>query len=178
MKNTSRKLNLIKTIIVISLLLAILLTVVSCEDLGFPSTSSTSDTNTPEESNTDGKTVVSYKDAAILAVYQHLLDRAGSAEAKLYLADFYTACDNWDAVSEYFKDGSGTWHVIVDMSEIMDWEYDSYWQQASWFVFKDGRVIPSNLFQGNALRIEADLQSQSQDLEMMRLFNQFFLDSD
>jgi hypothetical protein len=178
MKNTSRKVNLIKTVIVISLLLAILLTVVSCEDLGFPSTTSTSDTNTPEPSNSDGDTIVSYKDAAILAVYQHLLDRAGSAEAKLYLADYYTACDNWDAVSEYFKDGSGTWHVVVDMSGTADWEYDSYWQQASWFVFRDGTVIPSNLFQGNALRIEADLQRQSQDLEMMKLFDQLRPDSD
>ena len=178
MKKTSRISNLIKTIIVISLLVALLLTVVSCEGMGFPATTSTSDTNSSESSNTDGAAVVSYKDAAILAVYQHLLDLAGSPDAKLYLADFFTACDNWNAVSEYFKDGSGTWHVVVDMSETADWEYDSYWQQASWFVFRDGRVIPSNLFQGNALRIEADLQRQSPNLEMMKLFDQLPTTSD
>jgi hypothetical protein len=166
MKDTQRKIFLVKLVIVISLLAAILLSIVSCEDMGFPSsTPSTSDTDSSQSSNTNGGTVVSYKDAAILAVYQHLLAQAGSPEAKIYLADFYTVCENWDAVSEYFKDGSGTWHVLVDMSGAEEWEYHAYWQQASWFVFRDGRVIPSNLFQSNALRIEADLQDLSPDLE-------------
>jgi hypothetical protein len=175
MKNTSRKLNLIKTVIVISLLIVLLLSVVSCEGLGFPTATNTPDTNTSEPSNTDGTTTVSYKDAAILAVYQHLLDRAGSADAKLYLADFYTACDNWNAESEYFKDGSGTWHVVVDMSDSAEWDFNPYWQQASWFVFRDGTVIPSNLYEGNALRIEADLQRQSPDLDAGSIFDQFRL---
>ncbi len=178
MKVSSRILNSIKLVIVISLLLTIILTVVSCEDMGFPGTTNTPDTNTPEESNTDGTTVISYKDAAIMAVYQHLLDQAGSPEAKIYLANFYTACDNWDAVSEYFKDGAGTWHVVVDMTQITKWEHESYWQEASWFVYRDGRVIPSNLFQSNALRIEADLQDLSPELQMMDLLNQMRLSSE
>lgn len=172
MKDTQHKIFLIKLIIVVSLVTAIILTVVSCEDMGFPSTSpSTPDTGSSQSSDTDGGTIVSYKDAAILAVYQHLLAQAGSPDAKIYLADFYTVCDNWDAVSEYFKDGSGTWHVVVDMSGTKNWEHHPYWQQASWFVFRDGRVIPSNLFQSNALRIEADLQDLSPDLEMMKLLD-------
>ena len=102
-----------------------------------------------------------WKDDAILAVYQHLLSQARTQEAKLYLADFYAACDNWKAESEFFKDGSGTWHIQVDMTETLIWDRQTYWKQASWFVFKDGRVIPSNLFKANALRIEADLQELS-----------------
>jgi hypothetical protein len=155
--------NILKTVSVILLLAALLIMFTSCQDLGFPSTT-TPETPAPEPAKTTG-TVINSKDAAILAVYQRLLDEAEGYDAKVYLSDFYTTCDNWTAQSDYFKDGSGTWHVAVDMTAHDDWTYRPYWQQASWFVFKDGKVIPSNLFQANALRIEADLQALSAEDE-------------
>jgi len=98
---------------------------------------------------------------AILAVYEHLLSQAESYQAKVYLADFYATCDNWKANSELLKDGTSVWHVTVDMTHATAWDEKPYWQQASWLVLKDGKVMPSHRFQANALRIEADLQELS-----------------
>jgi hypothetical protein len=159
MKIADGKKNLFKIILVISLLVLLLATA-ACQDMGFPSSTTPEATPQPEAAETS-RGVISTKDAAILAVYQRLLSEAESYEAKMYLSDFYASCDNWTAQSEYYRDGSGTWYVVVDMTAQEDWELRPYWQQASWFVFKDGEVIPSNLFQANALRIEADLQALS-----------------
>ena len=60
-----------------------------------------------------------------------------------------------------FQDGSSNWVVTVDMSGVEPWEWPPYWRQASWNVFRDGRVIPSSKHEGNALRIEAELQELS-----------------
>ncbi len=90
-----------------------------------------------------------------------MLSLSESHDAKAYLAEFSAASDNWSAQSELFKDGSSIWYVKVDMSGAENWQEKPYWQQASWFVYKDGRVIPSNRLQANALRIEADLQELS-----------------
>ena len=155
--------KLIKLILIIALLTAFLGTFTACEDFGYPST--TTPEEKPEPEKVTSPTVISTKDAAMLAVYQRLLSQAKSYEAKIYLSDFYATCDNWSTESEYFKDGSATWHVVVDMTGNEDWELQPYWQQASWFVFKDGEVIPSNLFRANALRIEADLQELSPETE-------------
>jgi hypothetical protein len=152
----------IKPVLIITLLAALLGTFTACEGMGYPT--STPQTETEPEAVT-GTTIINTKDAALLAVYQRLLSQAGSYEAKIYLADFYATCDNWTATSEIFKDGSGTWHIQVDMTSHETWQYRPYWQQAGWFVFRDGKVIPSNRFQANALRIEADLQSLSPKLE-------------
>jgi hypothetical protein len=152
----------IKPILIMALLAALLGTFTACEQLGYP-------TSTPEDETESEKvtstTVINTKDDALMAVYQRLLGQAGSYEAKIYLADFYATCDNWTATSEIFKDGSGTWHIQVDMTSQETWQYRPYWQQAGWFVFRDGKVIPSNLFRVNALRIEADLQALSPELE-------------
>jgi hypothetical protein len=164
MKLTYRHKGLLKIALIIALIVVLLGTFTACQDMGFPSTSS-EETPEPEPAKVTGPTVINTKDAAILAVYQRLLGQAGSYEAKIYLADFYASCNNWSVVSEYFKDGSGTWYVVVDMTAEESWQLRSYWQQASWFVFKDGRVIPSNLFSANALRIEADLQALSPESE-------------
>ena len=148
--------KLILPVLIISLLVALLGTVTACADMGFPSSTPT----TPQEQPAPEKTptiFIGTKDTALLAVYQRLLGQAESYEAKIYLADFYAICDNWSAESEFFKDGSGTWHVQVDMTSNMTLEIKPHWQQASWFVFKGGKVIPSNRFQANALRIEAEL---------------------
>ncbi len=161
MKNTDRRKNIIKAILFVALLVVLLGAVTACEGLGFPDSSTSEETEEPEPVNTTGHAAVNTRDDAIMAVYQYLLSKAESYEAKLYLSDFYAYCDNWTAESEYFKDGSDTWYIIVDMTENQDWELRPYWQQASWFVFKDGKVIPSNLFRANALRIEADLQALS-----------------
>lgn len=118
----------------------------------------------PSEERTEVQappTAIKTDDRAILAVYENLLSQAKSSEAKVYLADFYATCDKWSAKSELFKDGTSVWHVILDMTDIEAWYERPYWQQASWFVLDDGKVIPSNRFQANALRIEADLQELS-----------------
>lgn len=160
MKNFTCEKYLLKAVFVIAVLSALLVMVTSCEDM-FPTTTSPQETPQPEPVKPASATVINSKDAAILAVYERLLGEAEGYDAKVYLSDFYTTCDNWTAQSDYFKDGSGTWHVVVDMTAHEDWTYRPYWQQASWFVYKDGKVLPSNLFQANALRIEADLQALS-----------------
>jgi hypothetical protein len=142
------------SILVLSLLIAVVLSVTGCENLGLGgATETTTPTNEPGTINTAGE--------AELAVYQYLLAQANSAEAKVYVADFYATCDNWDVLSEYFRDGSETWLVAVDMTGETDWEHNSYWQRAGWFVLKEGGVMPANLYNMNALRIEADLQGLS-----------------
>ena len=115
-----------------------------------------------DDTNADAGTHhITTEDRAILAVYEHLLGQAGSHQAKAYLADFYAVCDNWKAESELLKDGTSLWYVTVDMSHAAAWQERSYWQQASWLVYKEGRVIPSTRFQASALRIEADLEQLS-----------------
>ena len=102
------------------------------------------------------------EDAAILAIYRYLLDIAQSHRAKAYLAEFYTRCDKWSAESELLKDGTSVWYVKIDMTAVKDWKERPHWQQASWMILKDGTVLPSNRFQANALRIEADLLELNQ----------------
>jgi len=150
------------SVLVIIMLAGLVGTVTGCEEFEFPAASTPTAEKTKEATAT---TFTGTRDGAIMSVHERLLSQAGSYEAKLYLADFYTACDNWSAQSEYFKDGSGTWHIFVDMSASKTWEWRPYWQQASWFVSKGGRAIPSNLFNANALRIEADLQELSNEAE-------------
>ena len=165
MKLVHRNTRLFIIILAIALLIVMLGTLTACEDMGFPSSGSAEETPEPTPVET-GPTIINTKDAAIMAVYKRLLSKAESYEAKMYLADFYAYCDNWTAQSEYYKDGSGTWYIVVDMSAKEDWNLRAYWQQASWFVFRDGEVIPSNLFRANALRIEADLQALSPEPEV------------
>jgi hypothetical protein len=155
--------NVIKPFLILALLVALLGTFTACEDMGFPPPATPEEAPEPVEETT--ATLIRTKDAALLAVYQRLLSQANSYEAKLYLADFYATCDNWSARSEFFKDGSNTWYVTVDMTSHETWELRPYWQQAGWFVFKDGEVIPSNLLKANALRIEADLQALSPETQ-------------
>jgi hypothetical protein len=150
----------IKSIFITVPLSMLVLTITGCEDFGqFPT--ATPATETPKTEEVAPPTTISTADRAILTVYEHLLDQAESDEAKMYLAEFYTVSDNWSAEKERFKDGSIIWYVLVDMTAEEKWEQASHWQQASWFVFRDGRVIPSNRLSSNALRIEADLQKLS-----------------
>ena len=145
--------------LIITLLLILLLAATGCEDFGtFPPPE-------PPEEKPEEKiahpTFINSEDRATLAVYEYLLSLAVSHEAKTYLAEFSAASDNWSAKSELFKDGTSIWYVRVDMTSVEVWEEKSYWQQAGWFVYQDGKVIPSNRLQANALRIEADLQELS-----------------
>ena len=152
----------LKSIFIISLLVILLLTVAGCEDFGtFPAPEPPEEK--PKEVTTT--TFINSEDRAILAVYEHLLSLAESHEAKSYLAEFSAASDNWSAKSELFKDGTSIWYVLVNMSGVEAWQEKPYWQQASWFVYQNGKVIPSNRLQANALRIEADLQELSLQLE-------------
>ena len=144
--------------VVIIMLSAMVITVAGCEDFGtFPAPEPPA--QKPEKPVST--TFINTEDRATLAVYEHLLSLAESHEAKAYLAEFSAASDNWSAESELFKDGSSIWYVKVDMSGVQNWKEKPYWQQASWFVYQDGRVIPSNRLQANALLIEADLQELS-----------------
>lgn len=150
-----------RLVILITLLAALLVTAVACEDLGFGSPAETEETEEPASTTVSGPISVNTSNSAVLAVYLHLLEQAGSPDAKAYLSEFYTECDNWSAEAEYFKDGSDIWHVVVDMTDEADWELRPYWQHASWFILKNGEVVASNKFRANALRIEADLQALS-----------------
>ncbi len=158
---TNWKKRYLKPVLTIALLAVMVLTITGCEDYFNQFSPPAAPEEKPETEKVASSTVISSEDKAILAVYKHLLSQAESSEAKVYLAEFYTACDNWSAESELFKDGSSVWYVLVDMTEVEAWEWRPYWQQASWFVFPDGEVMPSNRIQANALRIEADLQELS-----------------
>ncbi|MDD5127720.1 MAG: hypothetical protein PHR43_06485 [Dehalococcoidales bacterium] len=142
---------------IFAMLLIALLLLPGCEAYGYPTTT----TPAPPRTETPSATVVNTKDSALLAVYQHLLEQAESHTAKRYLADFYTACDNWTTESEYFKDGSGIWYVQVDMGNVKPWTERAHWQKAGWFVYRNGKVVAANRLETNALRIEADLQELS-----------------
>lgn len=134
------------------------LTATGCEDFGrFPAPSPAPEK--PERRVTP--TAIRTADRAILTVYEHLLNGAESHEAKRYLAEFYAVSDNWSAEKELLQDGSSIWYITIDMTASEPWQWRPHWQQAGWFVFQEGRVIPSRRFQANALRIEADLQELS-----------------
>ena len=148
----------IKLVPVITLLALLAWAVIGCEDFEQWSPPPPPEEKTQEEAL---PTVIQTEDVAIMAVYEHLLSKAESYQAKLYLAEFYSTCDNWSAKSELFKDGTRAWYIVVDMTGVEPWEERPYWQQASWCIFQDGKVIPSNRLQANALRIEADLQELS-----------------
>ena len=149
---TNWKKGYMKSALIITLLAMLLLTFTACEDFAQFAPAPAA----PEE--VVAPTTIRTEDNAILAVYEYLLSRAESHEAKVYLADFYTECDNWSAKTELLKEGTSIWYVLLDMTETEKWEWRPHWQQASWFVFQDGKVIPSNRLEANALRIEADLQ--------------------
>ncbi len=155
LKHTKKWLPLVLVIVLMAVLPCL---VTGCEDFQIAPPAGE---EAPEEVTPPPATIILTKDRAILAVYEHLLIQAESHEAKGYLADFYAACDNWTAQSEYFKDGSGIWYVAVDMTSIESWELRAYWQQAGWFVFREGKVLPASQLEANALRIEADLQELS-----------------
>jgi len=143
--------------IAIIMLLAMVMTTAGCEDYTFPAP----EPPAQEPEKPVSTIFINTEDRAVLAVYEHLLSLAESHGAKSYLAEFSAVSDNWSGESELFKDGSSIWYVKVDMSGVENWKEKPYWQQASWFVYQDGRVIPSNRLQANALRIEADLQELS-----------------
>ena len=155
---TNWKRRYLISVLIITLLTVLVFTVTGCEDFGtFPAP------EPPEEKPEEvaPPTFINSEDRAILVVYEHLLSLAESHEAKTYLAEFSAVSDNWSAKSELFKDGTSIWYVLVDMTGIEKWDQRPYWQQAGWFVYRDGKVIPSNRLQANALRIEADLQELS-----------------
>ncbi len=148
-------------ILIISLLAVLALATVGCEDFGQWPPPESPEPEEKTEVEALPPTTITTDDRATLAVYEHLLSQAESYQAKAYLANFYAACDNWSARSELFKDGTSIWYVVVDMTSSEAWEERPYWQQAGWLVFQDGKVIPSNCLEANALRIEADLQELS-----------------
>ncbi|MFC1961838.1 hypothetical protein ACFLWN_02165 [Chloroflexota bacterium] len=146
--------------VVLLVFLVSLFLIPGCEDFQqFPSSAPPAEQPAPGIVSSSAS--VSSSDRAVLAVYEHLLGLAESYEAKEYLADFYTVTDNWTAELERFNDGSSLWCVAVDMTRVEPWEWSTYWQQASWYVYRDGKVIPSDRHEGNALRIEAELQKSS-----------------
>ena len=146
--------------LIISLLAVLALAVTGCEDLEqwIPLQPPEPEEKTEVEAP---PMAIATKDRAILAIYEHLLSQAESYQAKVYLADFYATCDKWTARLEFLKDGTSLWYVTIDMTDVAVWREKPYWQQASWLVLGDGKVIPSDRFQANALRIEADLQELS-----------------
>lgn len=157
---TGWKKRYLMPVLIITLLAILVWPVTGCEDFGqFPPPEPPEEK--PEPEKVVAPTVITTEDRTTLAVYEHLLSQAESHTAKAYLAEFYTVCDNWSARAELFKDGTSLWYVSVNMTAVTEWKWKPHWQQAGWFVFKDGRVIPSNRLQANALRIEADLQELS-----------------
>jgi len=156
---TNWKKRYLKPVLIITLLAVLVLTITGCD--GFEQFLPAEPPEEKPEEVVVPPTLIRTEDRAILVVYEHLLSQAESPEAKVYLADFYAAGDNWSAESELLKDGISIWYVLVDMTDVEAWEWRPYWQQASWFVLQDGKVMPSDRLQANALRIEADLQELS-----------------
>ena len=148
----------ITSILIVTLLAVLALAVTGCEDLGFPPSEPPEET---PEVEALPPTTITTADRAILAVHEHLVTLAEGYKAKVYLADFYATSDEWSAKSELFRDGTSVWYVVVNITGMEVWEKKPYWQQACWLVFPDGKVVPSNRSQANALRIEADMQELS-----------------
>jgi hypothetical protein len=146
----------LKPIVIITLLGVLALAVTACEDLGLTPAEDT----TPEEEAPSAATI-NTADRAILVVQERLVSQAESYQAKVYLADFFTACDDWIASSDFLGDGTSIWYVVVNVTDVQAVEEKPHWQQVCWMVFADGKVMPSDRFQANALRIEADLQELS-----------------
>ena len=172
MTRTDFNKSYVKPILIITMFAVLTLALIGCEDIskdfgceatgqdfGCEPTGGGSDFGC--ESLTTTTTGITTEDKAILAVQEHLMAQAESSEAKLYLADFYTTCDDWSAESETFEDGTSVWHVVIKRTSMTFLTERPYWEQASWFVFKDGKIMGTNRFQANALRIEADLQKLS-----------------
>ena len=65
---------------------------------------------------------VKNEESAILTIYQYLLEKAQTHDAKVYLADFYTICTEWSAESELQMDGTSIWHVMVDVTAVEEWQ--------------------------------------------------------
>lgn len=152
----------LKLTLIIALFVGIALTGTGCEVLEeFAPAPPPADEPAEVETPPAPISAIATEDRAILEVYEHLLSQAGSHQAKAYLADFYTIGDNWSAEAELLKDGTILWYVTVDLTNIEVWKEKPHWQQASWLILDDSTVIPSNQFQANALRIEADLQELS-----------------
>jgi len=154
-------------VLIISLLAVLVLSTSGCEDFGLVPTQ-TPDSEEQTEEPAPPPTTVGTEDRAILAVHAHLLGQAESYQAKDYLADFYTAVNQWWANSERFKDGSSIWVVVVEATDAKIPSGKTYWQQASWFILQDGTVMPSNRLPANALRIEADLQELSRQPDVIQ----------
>ena len=160
----------VKLVLIITLLVVPAVVLLGCEDYAqdFGCEGLTTSTQPSEEGTqetTGGETpsskTITTEDRAILAVREHLAAQAESYQAKFYLADYYTVCDEWNAVVEILEDKANVWQVVVHMTN-MGWESEKrHWLQASWYVFQDGRVLASDNYQANALRIEAELQELS-----------------
>ena len=158
-----------KPVLIITMLAVLTLALIGCEDIskdfGCEATGQDFGCEPPGGGSDFGcappTTGITTEDKAILTVQEHLIAQAESSEAKLYLADFYTTCDDWSAESEILEDGTRVWHVVIKRTSMKFLTERPYWEQASWFVFKDGKIMGTNRFQANALRIEADLQELS-----------------
>ena len=158
LSNLNRR--VISLVLIITMLIALAGTLTGCAELEQWTTPPKAEVEKPV-TETPPPVVVKSEDRVILLIYEHLLSLAESHMAKSYLATFYATCDNWSAESELLRDGTTVWHAVADMTDEEEWRERPYWQLASWFVFQDGKVIPSNRFEANALRIEADLQQLS-----------------
>lgn len=160
----------IKPLLLIIPLSLLALTITGCaEDFGCENFNQWSPTTPTEptaevEKPTPSK-VITTADRAFLAVHEHLLTLAEGYQAKQYLADFYVSCEDWTAESVLFKDGTSVWYVYIEITNTAMLTEEPYWEEASWLVFEDGKVIPARLSQANALRIEADLQQLSMQPE-------------
>ena len=150
--------RLVSFILIITLLAGLALAVTGCEDFDFGSPQEPVEEPKEEEEETLPVTTITTEDRAILAVHEYLLAQAKSYQAKLYLADFYAAIDEWSADLELFKDGTSVWYVVGGIRAATEGEERPHWQRAGWLVFRDSKVMPSNRLQANALRIEVDLQ--------------------
>ncbi|MBI4331562.1 MAG: hypothetical protein HY673_09805 [Chloroflexi bacterium] len=126
-----------------------------CQDFGFPTPPTT---GTPPARTAGRTTLVISEDRAILAVQEYLLNKAASARAKTYLTDLYASGAAWTGKSELLKDGTRIFNVTLTTSK-SGTQVREHWRQALWTVFDDGKVLPSSTYDGNALRIEADIQA-------------------
>ena len=106
---------------------------------------------------------VNTRDSAILAVYQHLLELTDTFDSKMYLSDFYTNCDNWTAQRDYFKDGTGTWHITVDMTAVTEWPLCSYWCSMD---FRQQAVAPGVIAKGLLSILDGELSLSDILIEM------------
>ncbi|MBI2858617.1 MAG: hypothetical protein HYX90_06020 [Chloroflexi bacterium] len=95
---------------------------------------------------------------AVAAVAAFLQSEARNNDAIRYLAEYSMVVEKRVA---RLSDDKQAWYVTFSMDARPDADQGEkpYWESAAWFVFRDGKVMPSTRQGGHATKILLDLRA-------------------